>query len=92
MRNSFSASLYRSLPRYSIPSKYSLIWMRGFFAEADAWANSIATHLNQSLPARYYALPLVQLGGAIEIDVATVEEPGGVGANGGVPWPAPESE
>lgn len=51
----------------------------------SAWATTIATHLNDELlPARYYAIPNVQLGGAIEIDVAALRENGGlVGAGSG---------
>jgi hypothetical protein len=41
-----------------------------------AWASTIAQQLNAMLPKLYVALPLVQLGGRVEIDVATVEENG----------------
>ena len=40
-----------------------------------AWAASLAFHLNSGLlPADYYAMPLVQIGGRIEVDVATIRE------------------
>jgi hypothetical protein len=41
----------------------------------SAWANAIVQQLNQDLlPSRYYALPITQIGGRFEIDVATVDE------------------
>jgi hypothetical protein len=52
-----------------------------------AWANCIAQQLNAGLlPDRYFAMPQVQLGGNVQIDVATMEdaaarsetEPGGI--------------
>lgn len=40
-----------------------------------AWATAIAFHLNSGLlPSEYFAMPMVQLGDRIEIDVATVHE------------------
>jgi hypothetical protein len=48
----------------------------------SAWATTIARLLNHGvLPPRYYAVPNVQLGGPVEIDVATLREANG--ANGG---------
>jgi hypothetical protein len=41
----------------------------------SAWATYLAADLNHRLPARYFAEPLVQF--AIEIDVASWDEPGG---------------
>ena len=48
-----------------------------------AWATNIAQQLNRVLPEFYVALPLVELGGGVEIDVATVQE-NGVGNSGGI--------
>lgn len=40
----------------------------------SAWANAMVRQLNEGLlPGRYYALPNVQPGGRLEIDVATIE-------------------
>ncbi|MBY0524991.1 MAG: DUF4058 family protein [Gemmataceae bacterium] len=51
-----------------------------------AWAAAIATHLNTLLPKFYVALPLVELGGRVEIDVATARENGAAqhASSGGV--------
>src|SRR5262245_59918026 len=41
-----------------------------------AWASSLVDHLNgELLPAGYVALPLVTVGGRIEVDVATATDP-----------------
>jgi hypothetical protein len=41
----------------------------------SAWATAIAFHLNSGvLPADYFALPLVQVSGRVEVDVATFQE------------------
>jgi Protein of unknown function (DUF4058) len=60
----------------------------------SAWATTIAQQLNRDLlPPRFYAIPNVQLGGPIEIDVATLERAdGGETAVPGAPtsWKAPE--
>jgi hypothetical protein len=49
----------------------------------SAWAGEIARQLNQALlPPRYFAEPNVQIGAAVEIDVATLEEAGAAGADG----------
>jgi hypothetical protein len=41
----------------------------------SAWANAIAQQLNRGLlPPQFYAIPHVQLGGPLEIDVATLEQ------------------
>src|SRR5437762_6818780 len=59
-----------------------------------AWAAAMARLLNQGvLPAGYYAVPLVDRDGPIEIDVAALREaeapfPGG-GAAGPQPWTPP---
>jgi hypothetical protein len=45
---------------------------RHWHAFHNAWATFIASHLNQQLPAGFFAEPNVQFG--IEIDVATFEE------------------
>src|SRR5205085_12211220 len=46
-----------------------------------AWAAAMARLLNQGiLPAGYYAVPLVDRDGPIEIDVATLRESGGSAA------------
>jgi hypothetical protein len=50
----------------------------------SSWANTISNQLNQVLPAEYYALPNVQLGGPVEIDVATLEKDGNGARGGGV--------
>jgi len=42
----------------------------------SAWANAITSQLNEVLPEGYYAIPEVPLGDQVEIDVATLEEPG----------------
>jgi hypothetical protein len=43
----------------------------------SAWATGMAQGLNRALlPAEYYAIPNVQLGGQVEIDVATLERSG----------------
>jgi len=59
----------------------------------SAWAAAIANLLNTQLPPHYVALPLVQLGGRVEIDVAAAKENGTHGdaapANGGVATHAP---
>jgi hypothetical protein len=59
---------------------------RGFHS---AWANSIARQLNEGLlPEGYWAIPNVDLGGSIEIDVATLaaESTHLEGPVGGQPW------
>jgi hypothetical protein len=61
----------------------------------STWASTIATQLNQDqLPAEYFAMPLVTLGGGVQVDVGTLQ----TGAqpespNGGVvtqPWAPPQ--
>ena len=52
----------------------------------STWASMIATQLNQDqLPAEYFAMPLVTLGGGVQVDVGTFQSdeqqesaPGGV--------------
>jgi hypothetical protein len=62
------------LNHFRPPLSLSHPW-QGFHS---AWANALTQQLNQGLlPPRYYALPNVQLGGHIEIDVATLERNGG---------------
>ena len=47
------------------------------------WASAIAQRLNEDLlPEDYYAMPNVQLGGQVEIDVATFEKSSGDHAGG----------
>jgi hypothetical protein len=42
-----------------------------------AWATAIAFHLNSGvLPAEYFAMPLLQASGRVEVDVATLQEAG----------------
>ena len=52
----------------------------------STWATTIATQLNQDqLPAEYFAMPLVTLGGGVQVDVGTFktgEQP--ESPNGGV--------
>jgi hypothetical protein len=52
----------------------------------STWASTIATQLNQDqLPAEYFAMPLVALGGGVQVDVGTFqtgEQP--ESSNGGV--------
>ena len=61
----------------------------------SAWASALTHHLNHGLlPPHYFAMPTVQLGGQVEIDVATREERNGtrvVGepAGGTAVWTAP---
>jgi hypothetical protein len=53
-----------------------------------AWAAAIARLLNQGiLPEGYYAVPLVDREGPVEIDVATLREHGAAGTAGGAPAP-----
>jgi hypothetical protein len=53
-----------------------------------AWAAAMARLLNQGiLPPGYYAVPLVDRDGPIEIDVATLREQGGPGPAGGAATP-----
>lgn len=53
-----------------------------------AWAAAIARLLNQGvLPAGYYAVPLVDRDGPIEIDVAALREEGGAVPTGGTAGP-----
>jgi hypothetical protein len=48
-----------------------------------AWATAIAFHLNSGvLPGDYFAMPLVQVGGRVEVDVGTFHEPEEAGASG----------
>ena len=58
------------LDHFHLPLKLSHPWT----GVHGAWATAIAQQLNQDLPPDYYAVPLVSLGGQIEIDVATLEE------------------
>jgi hypothetical protein len=40
----------------------------------STWASTIATQLNQDqLPAEYFAMPLVTLGGGVQVDVGTFQ-------------------
>ena len=61
----------------------------------STWASTIATQLNQDqLPAEYFAMPLVTLGGGVQVDVGTFqtsERP--ESANGGITtqiWAPPQ--
>jgi hypothetical protein len=58
-----------------------------------AWAAAMARLLNQGgLPAGYYAVPLLDRDGPIEIDVAALQEPGPIGpgcASAMQPWAPP---
>jgi hypothetical protein len=55
-----------------------------------AWATAIAFHLNGGLlPEEYFAMPLLQVGGRVEVDVGTFEEADGGGAAGTAVWVAP---
>jgi hypothetical protein len=56
------------LEHFQPPLSLTHPW-KGFHS---AWANSIATGLNEVLPEGYYAIAEVPLGDQIEIDVATV--------------------
>ena len=58
------------------------------------WATTIAQQLNGGvLPARYYAVPTVELGGPVEIDIATLEDASGPAPAGAgpalQPWTPP---
>jgi len=58
----------------------------------SAWASALARELNgRQLPPRYFAEPNVQLGGQMEVDVATFEERGNAGgaAVATAVWTAP---
>ncbi len=59
----------------------------------SAWATAIAFHLNNGvLPAEYYAMPLVETAGRVEVDVATLREDGIVEPRSGAataPWSPP---
>jgi Protein of unknown function (DUF4058) len=53
-----------------------------------AWAAAMARHLNQGiLPPGYYAVPLVDRAGPIEIDVAALREQGAPLPASGTAWP-----
>jgi hypothetical protein len=57
-----------------------------------AWATAIAFHLNSGLlPYDYRAVPLVTIGGRVEVDVATTKDDGGapVGASTDATWSPP---
>jgi hypothetical protein len=59
-----------------------------------AWAAAMARRLNQGvLPSGYYAVPLVDRHGPVEIDVATMRDAEGTGSSSGggepLPWAAP---
>ena len=70
------------LDHFRPPLSISHPWM-GFHS---AWAAAMAQQLNGDLlPADYYAVPNVQLGGQVEIDVATLERGGGGGAQAAEP-------
>lgn len=50
----------------------------------SAWAAAIAFHLNSGLlPAEYYAMPLLQVSGRVEVDIGTFQEEQRGSANGG---------
>jgi hypothetical protein len=74
------------LDHFHPPLKVSHAWTSCH----SSWANSLTQQLNRGLlPAEYYAVPYVQLGGQIEIDVATFEQDGagsGIGAAGTAVW------
>jgi hypothetical protein len=68
------------LDHFRPPLSISHPWM-GFHS---AWATAMAQQLNGDLlPAEYYAIPNVQLGGQVEIDVATLEQSGTMAADDG---------
>lgn len=59
----------------------------------SAWATAIAFHLNGGLlPADYYAMPLLEVAGRVEVDVATYEEAAAAtpGAGGSALWAPPQ--
>jgi len=59
------------LDHFLPPLSISHPW-RGFHS---AWATAIAKQLNDGiLPSRFYAIPNIELGGPVEIDVATLME------------------
>jgi len=60
------------LDHFHPPLSVSHPW-KGFHS---AWANAITNQLNEVLPEGFYAIPEVPLGDQIEIDVASLEEPG----------------
>ncbi len=73
------------LDHFAPPLSRTHPW-RGFHA---AWAGAIVRHLNAGiLPAGFYALPMTDLDGPVEIDVATLREAGALPADGGA-WAAP---
>ena len=57
------------LDHFQPPWSISHPWM----GVHSAWATSIVQQLNHELPEEYYAVPNIQLGGQIEIDVATLK-------------------
>jgi hypothetical protein len=65
---------------------------RGFHS---TWASTIARQLNEGLlPARFYAIPNVDLGGPVEIDVATLAEDDAMSSGPAVAvasWSAPKA-
>jgi hypothetical protein len=60
------------LDHFHPPLSVSHPW-KGFHS---GWANAIANQLNEVLPEDYYAIPDVPLGDQIEIDVASLQQPG----------------
>ena len=76
------------LDHFNPPLNRTHPW-RGFHG---AWAAATARWLNQGpLPDGYYALPLVDFEGPVEIDVATLQERPGVAAESGTAAPHPWS-
>src|SRR5262245_53570729 len=65
----------------------------------STWASTIATQLNQGqLPEEYFAMPLITLGGGVQVDVGTFQSadqhespPGGVATRLWAPPQAPLS-
>ena len=57
----------------------------------SAWATSIAFHLNSGvLPEEYFAMPLLQVGGRVEVDVGAFEG-GGPGGLATTVWAPPKA-
>ncbi len=60
----------------------------------SAWATAIAFHLNSGiLPAEYFAMPLLEVSGRVEVDVGTfqgTEETAAAGSAEGAVWAPPQ--
>ena len=57
----------------------------------SAWATAIAFHLNSGiLPAEYFAMPLLEVQGRVEVDVATYQEAERLNSSNAAVWAPPQ--